>query len=286
MIEQAWLVVNAFLRGGSFLKTENELLAAAQRAGIRLRVMTNDAFISADCLDRRPAAALFFDKDIRLAQRMETAGMRLYNPARAIAICDDKTATALAIEEAGLPQPETILCPKSFPGVGFSDASFLDKVIDRLGFPMVVKEGHGSYGNQVYLSRNKDDLFRLLQGIEHKPLLFQRFISESAGHDLRVYVAGGMAVAAIRRENRQGDFRANIEHGGTASAYIPTREEESLAISACSACGADFAGIDLLVSDGGPLVCEVNSNAHFTGLAAATGVNPADDIIRLLRKSL
>ncbi len=284
-MEQAWLVVNAFLRSGSFRETENALLAAAQRAGLRIRVMANDAFISADCMESRPSAALFFDKDIRLAQRMEASGMRLYNSARAIAICDDKTATALAMEEAGLPQPETILCPKTFPGVGYPDTRFLDGVIDRLGFPMVVKEGHGSFGNQVYLSSDKDDLLRLLKGIDHKPLLFQRFISESAGHDLRVYVVGGAVVAAIERENLQGDFRANIEHGGTASAHVPTKEEASLAAAACRACGADFAGVDLLVPDHGPLVCEVNSNAHFLGLTAATGINPADHIVSLLRNS-
>lgn len=285
-MEQAWLVVNAFLRSGTFRETENALLAAARRAGLRMRVMTNDSFIAADCLDFSPPAALFFDKDIRLAQRMEAAGMRLFNPARAIAVCDDKTATALAITEAGLPQPETILCPKTFPGVGYPDTRFLDGVINSLGFPMVVKEGHGSFGNQVYLLSDRDALLRLLNRIDDKPLLFQRFISESAGHDLRVYVVGGAVAAAIQRENRKGDFRANIEHGGTASAYAPTREEASLAVAACRACGADFAGVDLLVSDHGPLVCEVNSNAHFLGLTAATGVNPADHIVSLVKNSL
>lgn len=285
-MEQAWLVMNAFLRSPSFLRMEAELLAAATRAGIRMCLKTNDAFIRNDSLDSRPSAALFFDKDLRLAQRMEAAGMRLFNPADAIAVCDDKTATALALEKAGLPQPETLLCPKTYPGIGFKKLDFLDEAADRLGFPMIVKEGQGSFGQQVYLVHTMEELLRLLPGISSQPLLFQRFVRESAGQDLRVYVVGGQAVAAIHRVNRQGDFRANLEHGGTASAHSPTVEEKSLAITACAACGADFAGVDLLLSEDGPLVCEVNSNAHFLGLAAATGVNPADYILRLMKESL
>ncbi len=283
-MEQAWLVTNAFLRADSFRRMEEELLSAARRAGVRLEPVKNDDFVKPGSLDGAPASALFFDKDIRLAERMEAAGVRLFNPARAIAACDDKTATALLMEKAGLPQPETLLCPKSYDGVGYGDMGFLDEVAGRLGFPLVVKEGQGSFGRQVYLAENLEQLRRILVLAGGKPLLFQRFIRETAGRDLRIYVVGGQAIASMERVNHSGDFRANLEHGGVAQAYRPTTEEAALAVAACRVCQADFAGVDLLPSRDGPLVCEVNSNAHFLGLLQATGINPADDIVHLLKE--
>ncbi|HSK68427.1 MAG TPA: RimK family alpha-L-glutamate ligase [Candidatus Limnocylindria bacterium] len=282
----AWLVTNAFLKAPSFAHLEAELLAAARRAGIAMQPRGNDAFVREDALADAPRAALFFDKDVRLAQRLEARGVRVFNPSRAIEVCDDKTATWLALESAGLPQPETVICPATFPGLGYGDAGFLHDVAARLGFPMVVKEARGSFGEQVYLVHEMEGLRTRLAASGDRQLLFQRFIAESAGVDLRLYVVGNAVAAAIRRENRSGDFRANVAKGGTASAYTPTQEEETLALAACRACGADFAGVDLLLSHDGPLVCEVNSNAHFRGLAAATGVNPADGIMRLMKAAL
>jgi RimK family alpha-L-glutamate ligase len=284
-VEQAWLITNAFLRAPSFQRMEEALLLAAKRADIRLTLKANDAFVKSGSLDKHPDAALFFDKDVRLAQRMEASGMRLFNSAHAIGVCDDKTATSILIENAGLPQPRTIICPMTFPGVGYGDMGFLDGIAQEIGFPLVMKEGNGSFGKQVYLLQNMEQMRDKLKSIGHKPLLFQQYIKESSGQDLRVYAVGGHAVAAIHRVNR-GDFRANLELGGTATARTPTREEKNLAIAACAACGANFAGVDLLLSRDGPLVCEVNSNAHFNGLTAVTGINPADSIMELLKAAI
>ena len=180
-------------------------------------------------------------------------------------------------------QPDTLLCPMTYPGIGFGDLAFLEPVADALGFPMVVKEGKGSFGQQVYLAHDLAELKETVVRIGHSNLLFQRFIRESAGKDLRLYVVAGEVIAAIRRENLKGDFRANLENGASATPYTPSAEETSLALAACSACGTAFAGVDLLMGREGPLVCEVNSNAHFLGLMAATGVNPARQIVGLLK---
>lgn len=90
------------------------------------------------------------------------------------------------------------------------------------------------------------------------------------GRDRRLFVVGDRVIAAIERRNEHGDFRANIEHGGVASAYFPTAQESALALAACRALGLDFGGVDLLEAEDGPVVCEVNSNAHFAGLLSAT----------------
>ena len=99
-------------------------------------------------------------------------------------------------------------------------------------------------------------------------------------------MVGDQVIAAIERRNEHGDFRANIEHGGVASAYAPTAQESALALAACRALGLDFGGVDLLEAEDGPVVCEVNSNAHFAGLISATGVNPADHIMQYIRRAV
>ncbi len=285
-MKKAWLIVNAFLRGSSFAGMRAALLQAAKDAGIDMTVKTNADFITRDSLANPPAAALFFDKDIRLAKRMESSGMRLFNSAQAIAVCDDKTLTSLVLEQAGLPQPETILCPMSYPGIGYREGEFLDEVIQVLGLPLVIKEGKGSFGQQVYLARSKDEILTIVRREAHCELLFQRFISEAAGSDLRLYVVGKQVVAAIRRVNTQGDFRANLENGASAFPHTPTAAQEALALAASEACGTDFAGIDLLQSNNGPLICEVNSNAHFLGLMRVTGINPAKAMMEQIRAAL
>ena len=285
-MKKAWLIVNAFLRGSSFAGMRAVLLQVAKDAGIDMTVKTNADFITRDSLANPPAAALFFDKDIRLAKRMESSGMRLFNSAQAIAVCDDKTLTSLVLEQAGLPQPETILCPMSYPGIGYGEGEFLDEVIQALGLPLVVKEGKGSFGQQVYLARSKDEILTIVRREAHCELLFQRFISEAAGSDLRLYVVGKQVVAAIRRVNTQGDFRANLENGASAFPHTPTAAQEALALAASEACGTDFAGIDLLQSNNGPLICEVNSNAHFLGLMRVTGINPAKAMMEQIRAAL
>ena len=79
----------------------------------------------------------------------------------------------------------------------------------------------------------------------------------------------------MKRTGASGDFRSNIAHGGSGEVYQLSSEEEALAVAAAHAVGADFAGVDLLLGENGPLVCEVNSNPHFTGTYKATGINLA-----------
>ena len=98
-------------------------------------------------------------------------------------------------------------------------------------------------------------------------------------------MVGGQCVAAMRRRNER-DFRANIQIGGSAHSYTPTTGEIALARNACQALGLDFAGVDILRSRTGPLICEVNSNAHFTALAALTHQDIAGAIIRHIQEAV
>jgi len=282
---RGYLITNAFMRSGSFARMRQALLDAAEKQGVTLLSRTNADFMG-DIPRDEAQFALFYDKDIRLAQRLESAGTPVFNSARAIALCDDKTLTCLTLKDARVAQPDFMLCPHTFPGVGYGDMGFLEQAGEALGWPLVIKEGCGSFGQQVYLAENLQKAKEILQNIGAKPTLFQRFIAESAGRDLRLYVVDGRVIAAIVRENHHGDFRANIENGGDARAYQPTGAECALAESACRALGLSFGGVDILQSKDGPVICEVNSNAHFLGLHAATGVNPADHILDFIRRKV
>lgn len=278
------LVTNAFLRGASFDHLLDQVLAAALRQGVRL-IHKSNAELMQRMPDALPDRAIFWDKDVRLARLLEMRGVRLFNTAQAIADCDDKTLTYLKLSPKGIPMPDTVLAPMTFPAVGYTNLDFVDAAAARLGLPLVIKEGCGSFGEQVYLAHTLAEAKMIAAQKAGVPLLFQRFVAESAGRDVRVYVVGGKAVASILRQGPNGNFRSNVSGGGSATAHMLTQPEEALALSACTALGLDFGGVDLLQSNKGPLVCEVNSNAHFTALQKATGVNPADHILRMVREA-
>lgn len=279
------LVTNEFMREGSFAKMRELFENAAEKANITLVPRVNTDFMLLPANARiKTDFVLFYDKDIRVAARLEATGLPVFNNAKAIALCDDKTLTYLALERAGVRQPDTVLCPQTFPGLGYGDMAFLEGVGYELGWPLVIKEGCGSFGEQVYLAHDEHEARKILNRIGAKSALFQHFIACSAGRDKRLFTVGGKVIAAIERRNEKGDFRANIEHGGSATAYVPTERECELACAACKALDLDFGGVDLLEDENGPMVCEVNSNAHFSGLLAATGVNPAEHILQYIRR--
>ena len=182
--------------------------------------------------------------------------------------------------------PKTVIAPKTFDGVGYTDLSFLRVAEEKLGFPMVVKEAFGSFGQQVYLAEDSVQLREIVEKIGAKPFLMQEFISSSRGRDLRINVVGGKVVGVMYRENLE-DFRSNISGGGTGRAYSPTKAQEEMALTACRALGLDFAGVDVLFGqDGEPILCEVNSNPHFKSSLQYTGVDVALEIIRYIKGAL
>ena len=277
-------VDNAFWHSKSARSLRLSLREAAARRGIRLTERTNADFLKPDSLKGLPGLALFWDKDQRLARLLELSGLRLFNSSEAIRLCDDKTLTYLTLSAADIPMPDTLLCPFTFANVGFSHMSFVEDAAIRLGLPFVIKAGFGSFGAQVFLAHTVEEAAGHLARLAGEPVLFQRFIRESAGRDLRIYVVKGQVIAAMERINTEGDFRANIAGGGSARRHLVSPEERQVALSACEKLGLDFGGADLLVSKDGPLLCEVNSNAHFEALRELSGVNPADHIISMLKE--
>ena len=154
-----------------------------------------------------------------------------------------------------------------------------------MGYPLIVKECFGSFGMQVYWCSDEAELLERIGKLGGSPFLFQKPVMESLGRDVRVNVVGDRAVAAMLRHSQNGDFRSNLTIGGTMEPHALTREEETLAVRATQALGLDFAGVDLLFGKDGPVLCEVNSNAHFATTLQCTGVNMAEEILRHIHET-
>lgn len=283
---KGWLIVNEFLNWNKFNEIHTWLLDAAKRHGISMELKTNAQVLIV--LSEAKALPdldfiLFWDKDVRLAQYLEQSGYRVFNSSEAIRICDDKSLTHLTLMKAGIPMPETIIAPFTYENIGYTNVEFLDEVGSFLGFPMVVKECFGSFGQQVYLVKDMEELRDKVRQIGSKPMLFQKYIHTTFGRDLRLQVVGNEVVASMLRFSNTGDFRANLTIGGKMKPHTPTKRQWELAVESCKILGLDFGGIDLLFDDQDePIVCEVNSNAHFKNIYDCTGINVADRIMNYL----
>lgn len=285
------LVVNEFLYANKYSELYEWFENAAEKYHMKLTIKTNASLLVSDIkkmvAEEQIDFVLFWDKDIRLAQYLEFVGLPVFNSAKAVEACDDKSYTYLLLEQAGIAMPKTIIGPKTFESVNYTTTEFLDIVSMELGFPMIIKECYGSFGQQVYMVHTKEELLKKVKETSPKPIIFQEFIKTSFAKDLRLQVVGDQVVASMYRYSDTGDFRANISNGGKMRYYEPTKEEQTIALKSCEAIGLDFAGVDLLFGEEGqPLVCEVNSNAHFRNIYDCTQVNVAEMIMEYILNKL
>lgn len=289
---RGYLIINGFLREEKFFSLYSALKQSADKEGLRLELKTNIELMcdiasgKTVANEALPPFAIFWDKDVRLAKTLEAAGMKLFNSAGAIELCDDKSLTHIALMNR-VPQPKTVLIPLTFPRVGYTDCAFLEKIADYLGFPFVIKQCFGSFGTGVYLAHDMDEAKAALMETAGGAAIAQQYIASSFARDIRAYVVGDKVAAAMLRHNESGDFRANVAQGGKADAYTLNEAQAALAVKTAQILGCTFAGVDLLFGENGEMtVCEVNSNAHFAGISAATGVNIADKIIEAVAQRI
>lgn len=289
---KGYIIINGFLREEKFFSLYSALKQSADKAGLQLELKTNIELMcdiasgKTVANETLPPFAIFWDKDVRLAKTLEAAGMKLFNSASAIELCDDKSLTHIALMNR-VPQPKTVLIPLTFPRVGYTDCTFLEKIADYLGFPLVIKQCFGSFGAGVYLARNMEEAKAALMKTAGGAAIAQQYIASSFARDIRAYIVGDKVAAAMLRHNESGDFRANVAQGGKADAYALNEAQAALAVKTAQILGCTFAGVDLLFGENGEMtVCEVNSNAHFAGISAATGVNIADKIIEAVAQRI
>ena len=156
------------------------------------------------------------------------------------------------------------------------------------GAPLVVKLLQGTQGIGVVLTETvkaSKSVIEAFYGIKAN-MLIQEFIKESKGADIRALVVGNTVVASIKRQGEDGEFRSNLHRGGSAVNFKLTKEERQTAVKAAKIIGLNVAGVDMLMSDKGPMVIEVNSSPGLEGVEVASGKNVAGKIIEYIEKSL
>ena len=224
---------------------------------------------------------VFLDKDKVAARMLERGGVRLYNSANAIEVCDDKMLTHVALANSGIDMPDCIYAPLCYNKSTQPDGRFLSEVEKFLGFPLVAKSNYGSLGAGVELIESAAQL----NSYESKNILnahfYQRYI-DCGGEDIRVIVVGGRYLCAMKRHN-DSDFRSNIELGGKGEIYNADSGLIALCERVAAALKLDYCGIDILTdSSGKRYVCEVNSNAFFAAAERVCGVNVAKSYARYM----
>ena len=289
---EVWMIYPAYTRhcadvAYSWFQQEGE------RLGLRVRILYFEDFradlpFGFDGVEKWPDAVLIRGYDRAVSQFFEQKGITVPNNARAMFCSRDKWQTIQVLGQAGLPVPETICGPSGW-----------EKAHQQLGLPFVVKTRTGSKGEGVFLVEKQEEfqelMFRLRQfpfisgipcELDDANYLCQKFIAHSRGRDLRVWVLGGQAVAAVVRSNADS-FRSNFAQGGQAELFDLTtpsgRQAARLAIRATEAVGLFFAGVDLLfMPDGGWTICEVNGNAGFRTISSVAEFNMPRKVMEAL----
>ena len=179
-------------------------------------------------------------------------------------------------------------------GIGLPRTGFAchpDKISDVIdyvgGAPVVIKLLEGTQGIGVVLGETQkaaESIIEAFMGLNAN-ILVQEFIKEAAGADIRCFVVGDKVVAAMKRQAPEGEFRSNLHRGGTAQAVKLTKAERDTAIQSAKAMGLNVAGVDILRSNRGPVVMEVNSAPGIEGIEAATGVDVAGAIIEFIERN-
>lgn len=185
----------------------------------------------------------------------------------------DKFLAGQVLAGSGIAVPKTL---------AFASEDNIDGAIRAVGgYPFILKKLKGTQGEAVYLMNDVDKAHKKIGKYirKRKPFLVQEYIKESKGSDLRCFVVGGEVIAAMRRTAAKGDFRANIHAGGKGERVDLSREERAMAINAASILNLHIAGVDILQSDNGPMLLEVNSSPGLQGIEKATKVDIATQII-------
>jgi len=177
-----------------------------------------------------------------------------------------------------IPTPKTIL----------GNAYDVEAMLEKFGEPpIIMKILQGTHGQGVILAETYQSALSTIETLRAAKVRFivQEFIAESNGADLRVMVVDGKVVAAMKRQSRSGEFRSNLHRGGSAKSITLSPKEESIALRASKALRLGVCGVDLLQSQNGPLVLEVNSTPGLEGIETITGVTISDKIIHYIERN-
>jgi ribosomal protein S6--L-glutamate ligase len=210
-----------------------------------------------------------------IVRQLEMQGIYSVSSSIAINRSRDKLRSMQLLAKTGVGIPKTIFSRNS---------TDIDDLIDKVGgMPVIIKLASGTHGNGVVLAETKKAAKSVLQAFylsndDGTNILLQEFVEESAGTDIRAFVVGSRVVASMKRQSLDDDFRSNLHKGGEGTIIKLTEEERKMAIRAAKAMGLNIAGVDMMRSQRGPLVLEVNASPGF-GIEKVTGRDVAGPII-------
>ncbi|MFA9460471.1 30S ribosomal protein S6--L-glutamate ligase [Thiohalorhabdus methylotrophus] len=248
---------------------------ASQRPGIQFKKQALTGF---DAVVPRIGASITF-YGLAVVRQFEMMGVYPLNESVAIGRSRDKLRSLQLLARSGVGLPLT----------GFAhsvdDTEALVEMVG--GAPLVVKLLEGTQGRGVVLAETQKaaesviDAFRELDA----NFLVQEFIREAAGADMRCFVIGDKVVASMKRQAKEGEFRSNLHRGGAATLTKLTPEERSTALRAAKTMGLNVAGVDILRSNHGPVVMEVNSSPGLEGIETATRKDVANTLVQFIEKN-
>lgn len=214
-----------------------------------------------------------------IVRQFEAAKVYTPNPSIAISRSRDKLRSLQLLAMKGIGLPVTVFAHSP------NDINDFLKMVG--GPPVVIKLIEGTQGVGVVLAETKKAAESVIQAFMgmNANIIVQEFIKESEGTDLRCFVLGDKVIAAIQRKAQPGEFRSNIHRGGVAEMVKPTAAEKKTAIHAAKAMGLQLAGVDIIRSDRGPLVLEVNSSPGLEGIETATQKDIAGMIIQHIEEN-
>ena len=216
-----------------------------------------------------------------IVRQLEMQGTYVVSSSIAITRSRDKLRSMQLLAKAGVGIPKTVFSRNS---------TDIDDLLEKLGgTPVIIKLARGTHGNGVVLAETKKAAKSVLQAFylsndDGTNVLLQEFVKESAGTDIRAFVVGGRVVASMKRQSLDDDFRSNLHKGGEGTIVKLTEEERKMAVKAAKAMGLNIAGVDLMRSDRGPLVLEVNASPGF-GIEKVTGRDVATPIIDYIEQN-
>nr|WP_321299831.1 30S ribosomal protein S6--L-glutamate ligase [Marinifilum fragile] len=225
----------------------------------------------------RPSATFY---GCALTRHFEAMGVYTLNSASAITQSRDKLYALQLLINNGLPIPTT----------GFANSPLdTDELIKMVGgAPLIVKLLEGTQGKGVVLAETKKAAESLINAFKslRANILVQEFVKEANGKDIRCFVVNGKVVESVMRTAAPGEFRANIHMGGTAAITKITTQERKIAVLAAKTMGLKIAGVDIIRSQSGPLLLEVNSSPGLEGIEGASNKNIAGKMIEAIERAL
>ena len=215
-----------------------------------------------------------------VVKQFEMMNSYCVNTSDAIANSRDKLRSLQILGEAGINMPIT----------GFvSHTKDIEGVIESVGStPLIMKLLQGTQGQGIVLAETRKAAESVMSAFRQldADIIVQEFIKESSGQDIRAFVVGDKVVASMKRIAPEGEFRSNVHRGGTIERIQLSEEEEVLAVNASRILGLSIAGVDLMRSNRGPLILEVNSSPGLQGIEACSRIGVAEKIITFIQNKL